>query len=112
MRSNNYVIGFVVTMTVVVALVLSLMATGLKPIHDRNEAIFNKKAVLAAIESELGENVKADKLPDEEVLSIFDEKIVQTVIDFKGNPVSSEEVEARGYKGGLAEHVDMKKEKK
>lgn len=112
MRSNNYVIGFVVTMTVVVALVLSLMATGLKPIHDRNEAIFNKKAVLAAIESELGENVKADKLPDEEVLSIFDEKIVQTVIDFNGNPVSSEEVEARGYKGGLAEHVDMKKEKK
>ena len=42
----------------------------------------------------------------------IDEKIVQTVIDFKGNPVSSEEVEARGYKGGLAEHVDMKKEKK
>lgn len=112
MRSNNYVIGFVVTMTVVVALVLSLMATGLKPIHDRNEAIFNKKAVLAAIESELGENVKADKLPDEEVLTIFNDRIVQTVIDFNGNPVSSEEVEARGYKGGLAEHIDMKKEKK
>ena len=112
MRSNNYVIGFVVTMTVVVALVLSLMATGLKPIHDRNEAIFNKKAVLAAIESELGENVKADKLPDEEVLDIFDNKITQTVVDFNGDLVSAEEVEARGYKGGLAEHIDMKKEKK
>ena len=112
MRSNNYVIGFVVTMTVVVALVLSLLATGLKPIHDKNEAIFNKKAILAAIETELGEDVKADKLPDEEVLNIFSNKITQTVVDFNGEPVPAEQVEARGYKGGQAEHVDMKKEKK
>ncbi len=112
MRSSTYVIGFVTAMTVVVALVLSLMATGLKPIHDKNEAIFNKKAVLAAIESELGENVKADKLPDEEVLTIFEDKITQQVIDYTGKEVSVEEVEARGYKGGQAEHVDMKKEKK
>ncbi len=112
MRSNTYVITFVMIMTVVVALVLSLMATVLKPTHDKNEAIFNKKAILAAVETELGDDVKADKLPENEVLSIFDEKIVQTVVDFNGNPVSSEEVEARGYKGGQAEHVDMKKEKK
>jgi len=99
-------------MTVIVALILSLMAVGLKPIHDQNEAIFNKKAVLAAIETELGEGVKADKMADEEVLAIFDNRIEQRVIDFNGETVSKEEVETRGYKGGLAEHVDMKKEKK
>lgn len=99
-------------MTVIVALLLSLMAVGLKPIHDRNEAIFNKKAVLGAIETELGEGVLADKLADEKVLEIFNENIEQQVIDYEGNPVSAEDVEARGYVGGQAEHVDMKKEKK
>lgn len=112
MRSTRYIFTFVAAMTIIVALILSLMAVGLKPIHDRNEAIFNKKAVLAAIESELGDNVKADKLSDNEVLEIFDSRMKQTVIDYLGNTVSSEDVEARGYKGGLAEHVDMKKEKK
>ena len=99
-------------MTVVIALILSLMAVGLKPIHDRNEAIFNKKVILGAIETELGEGVIADKLEDDEVASIFDSRIVQRVIDYNGEVVSKEEVEDRGYKGGLAEHVDMKKEKK
>ena len=112
MRSTRYIFTFVAIMTVVVALLLSLMSVGLKDIHDQNEAIFNKKAVLAAIETELGENVKASKLADEEVLGIFDENIEQRVIDFDGNEVSVEDVESRGYKGGLAEHVDMKKEKK
>lgn len=112
MRSNKYVITFVVTMTVIVALVLSLMSTVLKPIHERNEAIFNKKAILSAIETEMGEGVKADNLSDEEVLQIFDSKIEQTVVDINGKPVSFEEVEARGYIGGQAENVDMAKEKK
>ena len=99
-------------MTVVVALVLSLMAVGLKPIHDKNEAIFNKKAVLAAIETQLGEGVKAKDMADDEVLGIFENSIEQRVIDFNGEIVSAEEVEERGYRGGQAEHVDMKKEKK
>ncbi len=112
MRSNKYVITFVTVMTVVVALVLSLMATGLKPVHKKNEAIFNKKAILSAIESRLGDGVKADKMADEKVLSIFNDNITQLVVDINGNPVSAEDVEARGYKGGQAENVDMKKEKK
>lgn len=112
MRSTKYIFTFVAAMTVIVALVLSLMAVGLKPIHDQNEAIFNKKAVLAAIETELGDGVKASKMADERVLEIFDEKIEQRVIDYYGNEVTAEEVEERGYKGGKAEHIDMKKEKK
>ncbi len=96
----------------IVAFILAGMTTALKDIHKKNEAIFNKKAVLAAIETKLGSDIKASKLPDDEVLSIFENKIVQHVVDFDGQVVSAEEVEARGYKGGLAEHVDMKKEKK
>ncbi len=99
-------------MTVVVALVLSSMNTVLKPIHMKNEAIFNKKAILAAVQSQLGDNVKADDLPDDEVLTIFDQNITQYVVDYEGNPVSKEAVIARGYRGGMAEHIDMKKEKK
>ena len=112
MRSNQYVILFIASVTIVVGLVLSLMATVLRPIHDQNEAIFNKKAILAAIESELGENVKASKLSKEEVTTIFENNIDQQVVDIDGNIISKEEVENRGYKGGLAENVDMAKEKK
>jgi len=103
---------FVFIMTVVVALVLAGMNTGLKPIHEKNEAIFNKKAVLAAIQSQLGEGVKAADLPDEEVQQLFDNNITQVVVDHEGEPITAEAIEARGYKGGMAEHVDMKKEKK
>ncbi len=99
-------------MTVIVALVLSVMSTALKPVHQLNESIFNKKAVLAAIQSKLGDNVKASKLPSNDVLRIFDESIEQKVINDKGVELSPEEVEKRGYKGGLAENVDMAKDKK
>lgn len=99
-------------MTLLVSLVLAGMTTSLKGIHKKNEAIFNKKAILAAIQTKLGDDVKASNLPDDEVLSIFTNKIEQYVIDYDGNKVSAEQVEARGYKGGQAENVDMKKEKK
>ncbi len=99
-------------MTVVVAVLLAGLRELWKDRHEQNEAIFNKKAVLAAIETKLGDDVKASKLPDLEVLSIFDDKITQKVVDNHGQVISKEDVESRGYKGGLAEHVDMKKEKK
>lgn len=99
-------------MTVIVATVLAGMTTILKPTHKKNEAIFNKKAVLAAIQTKLGEDVKASKLPDDEVQGLFDNKITQFVVDAEGNNITTEQVEERGYKGGQAEHVDMKKEKK
>lgn len=103
---------FVLTMTVVVALVLAGMTTVLKPLHEKNEAIFNKKAVLAAIESKLGDNVKASKMKDDEVQRIFDNNITQQVIDINGQDVPGEVLTSRGYKGVDAEHIDMKKEKK
>ncbi len=97
-------------MTSVVALILAFMSTGLKPIHELNEAIYAKKAILAAVEKKL--DIKASELSTEEVQSIFDSKIKQEVFDMKGNPVSAEQIIAAGYKGGLAESIDIKKEAK
>lgn len=112
MHSTGKIYLFVFIMTVVVAVILAGMNTSLKSIHKKNEAIFNKKAILSAIETKLGEGVKASDMADEEVLSIFDNKITQKVVDINGEEVSSDFIESRGYKGGLAEHIDMKKEKK
>lgn len=100
MHNTRYIVIFVAVLTMVVALVLSLLATGLKPIHDRNEAIYNKKAILSAIESNL--DAKASDLSDDQVQQIFDEKIEQVVVDMQGNEVN----------GLKAEDVDMAKEKK
>ena len=100
MHSTRYIVTFVIILTVVVALVLSLMATGLKPIHDRNEAIYNKKAIISAIESDLG--MAVSELGGEEIQLIFDERINQVVVDHQGNILD----------GVLAEDVDMAKEKK
>lgn len=112
MHSTRYIYTFVMAMTVIVAVVLAGMNTALKGIHTKNEAIFNKKAILAAVQSELGDNVKADQLPDAQVQSIFDNQITQYVINHQGHPIAEESVVARGYKGGKAEHIDMKKEQK
>ncbi|NND06202.1 MAG: NADH:ubiquinone reductase (Na(+)-transporting) subunit C [Saprospiraceae bacterium] len=100
MHSTRYIVTFVIILTAVVALVLSLMATGLKPIHDRNEAIYNKKAIISAIETDLG--MAVNDLSGEEIQSIFDEKIKQVVVDDEGNVLD----------GIQAEDVDMAKEKK
>ena len=112
MHSTNYILRFVFIMTAIVALVLALMSTGLKDIHDRNEAIFNKKAILSAIEDHLDVKKKAEELEDDEVLEIFDNKMEQIVLNMSGEILDIEAVIAHGYKGGKAENVDMAKEKK
>jgi Na+-transporting NADH:ubiquinone oxidoreductase subunit C len=97
-------------MTALVALVLSLMYTGLKGVHDNNEAVYAKKAILAAVQNKLG--IEASTLKDAEVQEIFDSSIKQEVYDMKGNLLTPEQVESAGYKGGLAENVDINKEAK
>lgn len=100
MHSTRYIITFVAVLTMVVALVLSLLATGLKPIHDRNEAIYNKKAILSAINSYLSE--KPSAMSADQVQQIFDDQIQQEVVDMNGNVID----------GLKAEDIDMAKEKK
>ena len=110
MHSTGSLIRFVLILTATVALLLSFLSTGLKGIHDKNEAIYNKRAILSAVQNELGKDLK--KMTDDEVQSVFDNQITQTVINMKGEELTKEEVEARGYKGGMAENVDTGKERK
>lgn len=86
-------------MTAVVALVLALMATGLADIHERNAAIYNKKAILSAVDNYLEQ--PSSVLSDEQVMEIFDQQVEQVVVDAAGDPVE----------GRLAEDVDLAKEK-
>lgn len=97
-------------MTTVVAFVLAFLSFGLKPIHKKNEAVYNKKAILSAIADHLGTDIK--KMNDDDVQNIFDTKIDQIVIDPTGSEISSQQVVSAGYAGGQAESIDMQKEKK
>jgi Na+-transporting NADH:ubiquinone oxidoreductase subunit C len=97
-------------LTAVAALMLSFLATSLKPLHDMNEAIFNKRGILSAVQSAFDTEVK--DMSDEQVATIFDESVEQIVLDMDGNTVEPSVLLERGYKGELAEHVEMTKEKK
>lgn len=104
-NSTNYVLFFVLIMTVVVAVALTSIRQFTKPVADENEAIFNKRAVLAAVNDYLGmgEGVGANDLTDEQVLEIFEEKVEQITINTSGNEVEG---------AVKAEKIDMAKEKK
>ncbi len=97
-------------MTTVVALVLAVMSTQLKPIHDKNEAIYNKRAIISAIQNKLDK--KVDKMSDVEVQAIFDDRINQKVMTVDGDFLDENQVMERGYKAGKAENVNMGKERK
>lgn len=97
-------------MTVLVALVLAGMSTILKPTHELNEALYAKKAILAAVQGKLGQDPKT--MAQEEVINVFKTSIKQKVFDMKGNEVDAAAVEAAGYKGGQAENIDVNKEAK
>jgi len=97
-------------MTCTVALVLAAMATLLKPVHQENEALYNKRAIIQAVETKLEKPV--GEMSDAEVTNVFENKIKQYAIDAEGNEVSSEGIVAAGYPGGKAEDIDMAKENK
>lgn len=110
MSDTNRVIGFVLILTTVVALILALMQNGLKDIHDLNEALYSKKATLAAVANQLDINFK--KITNDEVQSIFDNQIKQFVVNQAGEVFSSEQLMEMGMKGGLAENLDLAREQK
>ncbi len=110
MHSTGYVVKFILMVSIVVALVLASMATLLKPIHDRNEAIANKRSILNAVGHHLEQPVRS--LTDDEVLEIFENQIDQYVVDVEGNVLSKEEVQERGYSGGMAEHINIGRERR
>ena len=93
------------------SIVLTALFLGLKDKSDQNAAIFNKRAILTAVKSQLGDK-DPKNMDDAEVLDVFNKQVEQISLDMSGNEVSVAEVESRGYKGGKAENIDMKKEKK
>lgn len=100
MYSNRYITIYTLIMTLVVSVVLAFTVTGLKPLHDAAEAIYKKRDILSAIESQLPKKLK--DMSDEEVLSLFDSKVEQVVINAEGESLQ----------GISAEKVDMASEEK
>jgi len=100
MESTNYVVGFTLAMTVLVALTLSSLFYGTKDQVAQNADVFNKRAILSAISDKLDKPVS--DFSDQDVLTLFEEKVEQKVLDMNGEEIS----------GIMAEKVDMAKEAK
>jgi Na+-transporting NADH:ubiquinone oxidoreductase subunit C len=100
MYSNRYITIYTLIMTLVVSVVLAFTVTGLKPFHDSAEAVFKKRDILSAIEGQLPKKLK--DMSDEEVLSLFNSKVEQVVINAAGETLQ----------GATAESVDMAAEEK
>ncbi len=110
MHSTRSVIIFGFVMCVIVALLLAGLFNVLKPIHDKNEAIYAKKAVLSAVADHIDGDFK--DLDGDGIQEIFASQIEQLVVDMDGDILDKDGVEAKGHLGGLAEHVDMAREYK
>jgi Na+-transporting NADH:ubiquinone oxidoreductase subunit C len=83
-HSTNQVLMFVFVMTTIVAVGLTGLREATKPLADANEAIFNKKGVLAAVKSQIGEDPK--NWDNAQVESEF-AKVKGYVFDYEGNPI-------------------------
>lgn len=97
-----YIFGF--AMTFIVALILAGLREGTATIVKKNEEVFNKRAILAAVAAPIkaaNGTVIAD-LSDEAVNALFDEQVEQSVIDANGLAVE----------GKIALEVDMTAERK
>ena len=100
MNTTRYILIFTITMCVVSAIMLSGMFYATKPAADRNEVVFNKRAILAAVSEHLSKPLS--DMSDQEVLEVFDKQVTQTAINMRGEVVE----------GVLAEKIDMAKERK
>lgn len=103
MRNNSdlKVLGYIVMVTAVPAVVLAAMFTFLKPIHDTNEAIYNKKQILSSLNAPL--EINAEKLSDEEINKYF-ENVEQLVMSANGEMLDAYEQKA--------EEIQLEKEEK
>ena len=104
-NDNRRIMMFTLAMTTVVALVLGLLFFGLKPIHEKNVAVSNKRAILTAVSQYLPQSV-AD-MSDEDVLSFFDANVDQYIVKSDGVALTEAEPTYR-----LAEEVNLAEERK
>jgi Na+-transporting NADH:ubiquinone oxidoreductase subunit C len=87
-------------MTTLAAVFLSGMLYVTEPTALKAEAVFNKRAILAAVESKLPKPLK--EMSDQEVLDLFESQVEQQVVNMKGELVQ----------GQLAEKIKLEQEKK
>lgn len=86
MSENNKVIIFVSIMCISVAFVLAAFRTGTEDMVNKNEAVFNQRAILKSMDSSLPTPVA--QLSDAEVQEVFDTKLKNSVVvDYDGNIV-------------------------
>ena len=104
MHSTNYIIGFTLLLTVIVAVGLTGLREATKDQAELNEKIFNKRAILSAVEDYLPNAESVKELSDDQVVEIFDNQVQQVVVDMNGNTIETDNL--------LAEDVEMNKEKK
>ena len=102
MHSTNYIIVFILILTASVAVALTGLREATKAQAELNEDIFNKRAILSAVEDFLPEGKKVSDLTDQDVVKLFEDQVEQKVLDVEGNV----------KEGVMAEDVDMAKEKK
>ncbi|MEN0004432.1 MAG: NADH:ubiquinone reductase (Na(+)-transporting) subunit C, partial [Bacteroidota bacterium] len=102
MNSTKYVIGFILVLTSVVAIMLTGLREVTKEQAAQNEDVFNKRAILLAVEDHLGGDKKVSDLSDDEVKVLFEKQVDQKVLDAAGEEID----------GVQADKVDMAKEKK
>ncbi len=100
MDSTSYILRFVIAMTTIAAVLLAGMLYVTEPIALKAEAVFNKRAILTAVEKQLPKTL--DQLSDDEVLAIFDKQVEQHVINMQGEKVE----------GQKAENINLTQEKK
>jgi len=110
MHTTKYTITFVLILSAAVALLLTGFREGTKDLAKAGEEIFNKRAILKTISSELGSEVS--DLSAEQVEEIFNTKIDQKVLNMSGDVLDKAAVVKAGYKGGRAIDVEIAKEKK
>ncbi len=101
MNSTNYILGFILAMTATVAILLTGLREVTKAGAERNEDIFNKRAVLMSVENYLGDKT-VNQLSDQEVAQVFQNQVEQLVLNMEGEAME----------GVMAEDIDMAKERK
>lgn len=101
MFTTRYIIIFILVLTASVAVGLTGLREVTKNKAAQNEDIFNKRAILSAVEDYLPDGKKVSGLSDQEVAAIFAE-MEQPVLNMGGEVVE----------GMQAEKVDMAKERK
>lgn len=87
-------------MTTIAAVLLAGMLYVTEPVALKAEAVFNKRAILMAVEKQLPKPLA--QMSDEDVLDLFSRQVEQHVVNMKGEEVS----------GQLAEKINLAQEKK